>query len=289
MTNNEYNPLDEYLQEKVENAPMLFREEHWDKMSGLLDEEDKNKKKPFLWRGLSILAVLLTLGLGAYVFPKLKKAPQQESVTPKTEQADQQTLPSVNQDRPESQENFSESSNTSTSNLSSTNQQAVSKNSDESTKTTSSSSSAVQSNVNNESNKPDAKNERSLNNQVSSISATSKPANQQGSKSAQIANINATSTTQTASTNLKSNAASQQVVSNSKASAKDNMVALPSKKNSLITKNQKNKQDVAPTSSQTDNTESNSLNTTAKNLTPSKQANEGQALASQTAKVVNVH
>ncbi len=289
MTNNEYNPLDEYLQEKVENAPMLFREEYWDKMSGLLDEEDKNKKKPFLWRGLSILAVLLTLGLGAYVFPKLKKAPQQESVTPKTESTDQQTLPSVNQDIPESQQNVSASNNTSSSNTPTNNQPEVSKSQDQAQQSLLGTSTSIQENIKNQANTFASKNESSVKNKVSSTNTTSNPENQKTSQLANRANINTTSTNQTSATTKQSNVASHQTVSNSKASTKDNLASLPKNGNSPKRKNEKNKQHVVPTSTSTDNAESNQSTANTKNLREANQSMEGQSLASQTAKVVNIH
>lgn len=74
MRTNEHNPMDELLRRYVEEAPVPFKDEYWEKMSAVLDEEDKGSKKPFLWRGLSILAIVLTLGLGAYVIPKLNSS-----------------------------------------------------------------------------------------------------------------------------------------------------------------------------------------------------------------------
>ncbi len=74
MRTNEHNPMDELLRRYVEEAPVPFKDEYWEKMSAALDEEDKGSKKPFLWRGLSILAIVLTLGLGAYILPKLNSS-----------------------------------------------------------------------------------------------------------------------------------------------------------------------------------------------------------------------
>jgi len=66
------NALDDFLQSKVEEAGFSFQEEYWQKMSTLLDEEEQKKKRPFfwLWRGLSMLAILLTIGAGGYLMNK---------------------------------------------------------------------------------------------------------------------------------------------------------------------------------------------------------------------------
>jgi hypothetical protein len=42
-------------------------------MEILLDEEQKEKKKPLFWRGLSIFVVALIVSAGAYILPKLKQ------------------------------------------------------------------------------------------------------------------------------------------------------------------------------------------------------------------------
>ena len=87
MTNNEHNFIDQLLRDQVEEAQIPFKEAYWTDMAAKLDERDKGKKKFFLWRGLSILAVLLTVGISAYLFPKLKNKP-----TPQT-----QTIPNKTQ------------------------------------------------------------------------------------------------------------------------------------------------------------------------------------------------
>lgn len=131
MRTNEHNPMDELLRRCVEEAPVPFKDEYWEKMSAALDEEDKGSKKPFLWRGLSILAIVLTLGLGAYVFPKLnssKKAHEtQHAVKPI-----QGSLASVQQDA-------SDASITSNSNFETTTNIAPNVNGETSTTQTSSS------------------------------------------------------------------------------------------------------------------------------------------------------
>lgn len=67
----EFDFLDDFLKEKVESAHFPMKEEYWNKMSALLDEEDKKKKRGFpFWRGLSILFLLLSTAIGAYVVPR---------------------------------------------------------------------------------------------------------------------------------------------------------------------------------------------------------------------------
>lgn len=70
----EHNQLDDFLHNQVENAHFDFKEACWDKMEVLLEEEQKEKKKPLFWRGLSIFVVALIVSVGAYILPKLKQA-----------------------------------------------------------------------------------------------------------------------------------------------------------------------------------------------------------------------
>ena len=95
--------LDDFLRHKVEEANFSMKEDYWQKMSELLDEEEKKKKRFFFWRGLSVLALLLVAGAGAYLFPKLSHkesaAASQHQTLPQVQQ--QSVLPSVKQDQPE--------------------------------------------------------------------------------------------------------------------------------------------------------------------------------------------
>jgi hypothetical protein len=76
----EHNRLDDFLQEKVESAQFDFKEDYWDKMEALLDEDQKDKKRPFFWRGFSIFVVALLIGAGALLFPKMKHKSDKQSV-----------------------------------------------------------------------------------------------------------------------------------------------------------------------------------------------------------------
>ena len=60
---HEHNRLDDFLQEKVESTQFDFKEDYWEKMETLLDEDQKDKRKPFFWRGLSffVLALMMTV------------------------------------------------------------------------------------------------------------------------------------------------------------------------------------------------------------------------------------
>ncbi len=89
----DYNQLDSFLQEKVEMTNFSFKEEYWEKMEVLLDDNEKSKKKPFLWRGLSMFFVVIGLGLSAFLYPKLKSA---KSSTPEHIVSKQTNSPSTN-------------------------------------------------------------------------------------------------------------------------------------------------------------------------------------------------
>lgn len=105
--------LDDFLRSSVEEAEFSYKEDYWVKMSAILDDEE-NKKRGFpFWRGLSMLLVLLAIGVGVYLFPKLKHETKSNAQAVSTSQPvasqQQSMLPSVNQDQPVS-------NNTNTSN-----------------------------------------------------------------------------------------------------------------------------------------------------------------------------
>lgn len=64
----EDNLLDQYLKDKVEEASFDFKEEYWLKASQMLDEEDRKKKRPFFWRWVVVLGVLITAGIGTLIY-----------------------------------------------------------------------------------------------------------------------------------------------------------------------------------------------------------------------------
>lgn len=69
--NKENNLLDNLIHNSVEDAQFAFKEEYWDKMEALLDEEDKDKKRPFFWRWFSIIIAVLVVGGGTLLYSKL--------------------------------------------------------------------------------------------------------------------------------------------------------------------------------------------------------------------------
>ena len=69
--NNENNLLDNLLRNNVEEAQFAFKEEYWDKMEALLDDEVKDKKRPFFWRWFPILLGVLVVGGATLLYSKL--------------------------------------------------------------------------------------------------------------------------------------------------------------------------------------------------------------------------
>lgn len=100
--------LDDFLRSSVEEAEFSYKEDYWVQMSAILDDEEKKKKGFPFWRGLSMLLVLLAIGVGVYLFPKLKQkssSKTESAITAQSVAGQQQTLPpSVNQDQPVSNE-----------------------------------------------------------------------------------------------------------------------------------------------------------------------------------------
>ncbi|MBL7765206.1 MAG: hypothetical protein JNJ58_03880 [Chitinophagaceae bacterium] len=73
--------LDRFLRDKVEEADFPFKEEYWLKAAALLDEEDKDRKKPFFWRGLSIVLGILILGGATVLFSKIGRTEKPETAS----------------------------------------------------------------------------------------------------------------------------------------------------------------------------------------------------------------
>ena len=69
--NNENNLLDNLLRNNVEEAQFAFKEDYWDKMEALLDEEDKDKKRPFFWRWFTIFLGVVVVGGATLLYSKL--------------------------------------------------------------------------------------------------------------------------------------------------------------------------------------------------------------------------
>ena len=77
----ENNELDDFLQQKVDEAQFEFKESYWDKMEALLDEEEKPKKRFLFWRGLSVFLGVALLSTVAFLWPKMKQDSTQTAST----------------------------------------------------------------------------------------------------------------------------------------------------------------------------------------------------------------
>lgn len=73
MKNNN-NILDNYLQEKVDDASFEFQEAHWQHALNALQQDDDDKKPIVWWRTILLAIAILATGLGAYLFTN-KNAP----------------------------------------------------------------------------------------------------------------------------------------------------------------------------------------------------------------------
>ncbi len=169
--------LDDFLRHNVEEADFSMKEDYWQKMSVLLDEEEKKKKRFFFWRGLSVLALLIVAGAGAYLFPKLSHkesaAASQHQTLPQTQQT---VLPSVKQDQPDIKQDPQPETDqttdepTTTSSTTKTNQTSSSNNQ---TSTTQEKSSALL--TDNESNEHKRTSKKEISNEKTVTPSTSKP------------------------------------------------------------------------------------------------------------------
>lgn len=71
-------PIDEWLQQQVEDLPISFDESYWNKMEVLLDEEDNKRGGAFWLKGLGMLLIAALLGIGTYLFSHVSKNKNKE-------------------------------------------------------------------------------------------------------------------------------------------------------------------------------------------------------------------
>lgn len=116
--NQENNILDDFLRQQVEGTEFSFKEDYWSKMSEKLDNEDKRKKGFWLWRGLSMLAVLIVVGGGTFLYSKVfhKKSNQSEVVKQELKAEPISEATSPNETEPIDETNSSETVNSSLTN-----------------------------------------------------------------------------------------------------------------------------------------------------------------------------
>ncbi len=121
---HEHNRLDDFLQEKVESTQFEFKEDYWDKMEALLDEDQKEKRKPFFWRGLSLLVLALLIGAGALLFPKMKHKSDKQSVaksqfaqTSQSESVESSMMPETSSSTSQTETSSNDHSNSTTQSL----------------------------------------------------------------------------------------------------------------------------------------------------------------------------
>ena len=93
--------FDDFLQRQVEETDLPYKGEYWEKMSTLLDDEEKKKRFPF-WRGLSLLLIVVAVSVATYFGLKTEKA----TIANKAIQTQENTtitqsemLPSLNKDQ----------------------------------------------------------------------------------------------------------------------------------------------------------------------------------------------
>jgi len=139
--------LDDFLRSQVEDADLSYKEEYWEKMSSILDEEEKKKRFPFFWRGLSVFLVLLAIGIGAYLSPLFKD--KSDKKKGKEIQTEQKNLLSVNQDLPNTSNQNANNQNSDQSNNTSQSSNDVDDNQLENQNETKNSNSQINVNQNN--------------------------------------------------------------------------------------------------------------------------------------------
>lgn len=106
--NQNDNKLDSFLRHKLDEDIPVFKEDYWDKMTELLDnEDDKKKGTPWFKRGLILLAITGLLSLGTYIYSKIdgdsNKTIKNEQNT--TESSSQTANTETQQNEPSSYEN----------------------------------------------------------------------------------------------------------------------------------------------------------------------------------------
>lgn len=70
--------FDDFLKGQVEEAEVTFKEEYWQKMESLLDQEEGKKSSPWWRKGLGIVLALLAIGTSALVYKKATQPNSQE-------------------------------------------------------------------------------------------------------------------------------------------------------------------------------------------------------------------
>ena len=73
--------FDDFLKGQVEEAEVTFKEEYWQKMESLLDQEEGKKSAPWWRKGLGIVLALLAIGTSALVYKKAThQSPQERAI-----------------------------------------------------------------------------------------------------------------------------------------------------------------------------------------------------------------
>lgn len=132
--------VDQWLQHQVEESTFIMEEKDWSRMEAMLDEGSEPKRKAFpWWRGLSVLLLLITTGIAAYLIPKLhskKKAiaqAEQEQVNTPSDTIKQPHAVTTYTDSAvatEPRENFTSQASTSSPNAQNTPIPSTARNSD---------------------------------------------------------------------------------------------------------------------------------------------------------------
>jgi hypothetical protein len=89
---NEFDILDSFLQEKVDEANFIAPEQDWLKALDMLQEDEK-KKKPFpFWKGFSLSVLVILLGIATYLFSGGKKHQTSKKISNQTQSINHQSI-----------------------------------------------------------------------------------------------------------------------------------------------------------------------------------------------------